>query len=105
MRISHLFTTALLIAVVISSVTCASTSQSNIELTNRKLSYWSQWLSNAKDMVLGHMGIHPLSMEVSRNTSSANPLNDLKLDFSNPTSLGMPPDWVIAPECAVPGKN
>mgnify|MGYP006940062516 CR=1 FL=1 len=105
MRISQLFTIVLIVVVALSSVARASTSQSNIELTNRKLSYWSQWLSNAKDIVLGHMGIHPLSMEVSRNTSSANPLNDLKLDFSNPTSLGMPPDWKIAPECAIPGKK
>lgn len=106
MRISLLFTTIVFLVVALSSVTYASTGSSNIELTSRsKLSFWSQWLSNAKDILLGQMGLHPLSLEVSRNTSSSNPLNDLKLDFSNPTALGMPADWVIDPECTVPGKN
>lgn len=104
MRIAQLLTTVLLLTVALSSVAYASTAASNIELTSRsKLSFWSQWLSNAKDTLLGHMGMHPLSLEVSRNTSSSNPLNDLKLDFSNPTGLGMPADWVIDPECTVPG--
>jgi hypothetical protein len=105
MRIAQLLTTVLLLTVALSSVAYASTAASNIELTSRsKLSFWSQWLSNAKDTLLGHMGMHPLSLEVSRNTSSSNPLNDLKLDFSNPTALGMPADWVIDPECTVPEK-
>lgn len=105
MRISRFFITLFILAVALSSVSYASTGSSNIELTSRtKLSFWSQWLSNAKDILLGQMGLHPLSLEVSRNTSSPNPLNDLKLDFSNPTALGLPADWVVDPECTVPGK-